>query len=186
MINVKSDIKRVRASVKKWHKEAVPVAAYRAMNRAVAKSKTATSRQLSKETGFKVGVVKRFVHVFKASRKRLVATLKVRGRRIGVFSLRNPRVKQQKKGITYKIGRAKKYVDGGFIATMPGGHKGIFSRKGRSRLPIEEEKLMSNPEIFIDSIKKEQEKQVLTTFNEVFGKQLDHEMNKVDRKRGRT
>lgn len=47
--------------------------------------------------------------------------------------------RQTRKGVTVEVNRGKRtLVKGSFIATLKSGHEGIFRRRGKARLPIEE------------------------------------------------
>lgn len=48
-------------------------------------------------------------------------------------------MRQTKKGVTVEVNRGKRtLVKGSFVATMASGHKGVFQRRGKARLPIRE------------------------------------------------
>lgn len=47
--------------------------------------------------------------------------------------------RQTRKGVSVEVNRGKRtLVKGSFVATMGSGHKGVFLRKGKARLPIRE------------------------------------------------
>jgi hypothetical protein len=47
--------------------------------------------------------------------------------------------RQTKKGVSVEVNRGKRtLLKGAFVATMRSGHKGVFRREGKARLPIEE------------------------------------------------
>lgn len=47
--------------------------------------------------------------------------------------------RQTKRGVTVEVNRGKRtLVKGSFVATLKSGHEGVFRRKGKARLPIEE------------------------------------------------
>lgn len=47
--------------------------------------------------------------------------------------------RQTKKGVSVEVNRGKRtLVAGSFVATMKSGHKGVFRRRGKARLPIQE------------------------------------------------
>lgn len=47
--------------------------------------------------------------------------------------------RQVKKGVSVEVNRGKRtIIKGAFVATMKSGHKGVFRRRGTTRLPIEE------------------------------------------------
>lgn len=48
-------------------------------------------------------------------------------------------IRQTRTGVTVQINRgASKLVRGAFIATMKSGHRGVFMRRGKARLPLKE------------------------------------------------
>jgi hypothetical protein len=47
--------------------------------------------------------------------------------------------RQTKKGVSVEINKGKRtIIKGSFVASMKSGHKGVFVRKGKARLPIKE------------------------------------------------
>jgi hypothetical protein len=47
--------------------------------------------------------------------------------------------RQTAKGVSVEVNRGKRtLIKGAFIATMKSGHKGVFRRRGKARLPIDE------------------------------------------------
>lgn len=47
--------------------------------------------------------------------------------------------RQTKKGVSVEVNRGKRtLIKGAFVATMKSGHKGVFRRRGKARLPIDE------------------------------------------------
>jgi hypothetical protein len=47
--------------------------------------------------------------------------------------------RQTRKGVSVEVNRGKRtLIKGAFIATMKNGHRGVFQRKGKARLPIRE------------------------------------------------
>jgi hypothetical protein len=47
--------------------------------------------------------------------------------------------RQTKKGVSVEVNRGKRtLLKGAFVATMKSGHEGVFRRRGKARLPIEE------------------------------------------------
>lgn len=47
--------------------------------------------------------------------------------------------RQGKRGVTVEVNRGKRtLIEGSFVATMKSGHQGVFRRRGKARLPIDE------------------------------------------------
>ena len=53
--------------------------------------------------------------------------------------------RQTRRGVTYRLKKAggRNLVKGAFLATMRSGHRGVFVRKGKARLPIAEKRAIS-------------------------------------------
>ena len=113
--------------------KALPKVLSRALNKTATTVRAEVSRGLKKESKMNVSVIKKAIAFTKATYKVWVARLDVFGKRIPLVQF-NARPKG--KGIAYSIG--KKYIQGGFIQTMPTGHRGALIRQGKARLPIHE------------------------------------------------
>lgn len=89
--------------------------------------------------------------------------------------------RQTKKGVSVEVNRGKRtLVAGSFIASMKSGHKGVFKRKGRARLPIAELR-GSRP---VDALLHEGEADGVAerggkSFNETFARVLPLEIGKT-------
>ena len=110
----------------------------RAMLRAINKTarwlRTRIAREVATELNVKVGLARNSLQLRMASRHGLNASvgLNPKASRIKAVDLGQP--KQNKAGV--RVGRHS--FRGAFIATMPSGHTGVFRRKGKARLPIQE------------------------------------------------
>jgi hypothetical protein len=82
--------------------------------------------------------------------------------------------RQTKRGVSVEVNRGKRtVVKGSFIATMGSGHKGVFRRKGKARLPIQElrgsrpvDALLHKGEV--DGVAERGAKSFMDTFRRVF------------------
>lgn len=106
-----------------------------ALNRSMRGVQTVLKRAVSKDMGMKVGSVAKRMAIGKATRSRQQATLRVNDKRVPLMEFK---AKQTRKGVTHRIGGQRRQVPGAFIAEMPSGHKGVFKRRSRRRLPIVE------------------------------------------------
>ena len=79
----------------------------------------------------------------RATVNRLEAMVKANGEPIPLIAF-NPR--PIRAGVSVAIVKGKRtLIKGGFITTMKSGHRGVFMRAGRQRLPIVEKKAISIP-----------------------------------------
>lgn len=120
-------------------------AAVQAVNQTARQGMTSVSRAIAKESGAKVGRVKRSMWFQPARPERLTAEISVSGRPIPLAEFR---AKQTRRGVTANAWGRRKLYKGTFLATMPSGHTGVWKRKNETRLPIEELFGPSFPQIF--------------------------------------
>lgn len=131
--------------VKALKGSAVQAAVARAVTRATASIKTLMSREVAKDLGIKKsdadkGITSQILRDENRSVQsgRIIA----RGARIPLiaFSAKGPEPSFGRgRGVTAKLGGARKQYARAFIATMPTGHRGVFMRaKPPLRLPIRE------------------------------------------------
>ena len=106
------------------------------LNRTIRGVQTVMKRAIAKDIGIKVGVVAEGMKITKARSSRTRAILRVTGKRIPLIKLKAKATK--KRGVTYRLGGQRRRRPHAFIATMPGGHEGVFKRAQRTRLPITE------------------------------------------------
>lgn len=117
-----------------------------AIRRSLSKAGTTALRDMRSEASKRIRQRKRIKarYVAKAlqlQRPRKVAldsewTLLVRGTPVPLIAYP---ARQTKRGVSVEVNRGKRsFLKGAFIATMKTGHKGVFVRKGKARLPIRE------------------------------------------------
>lgn len=118
-----------------------PHAVARAINRSASTVRTHAARELSTDLGLRVGVVKEHLELSRATAVHPVASITVRGRRIPLidFGARGPEPSRGRgRGVSYRLPKGRGRVPDAFITTMKSGHRGVFRRTGKRRLPIRE------------------------------------------------
>lgn len=109
--------------------------------------------------------------------------LQVRGGAVGLIAYPH---RQTKRGVSVEVNRGKRtLIAGAFIATMKSGHRGIFVRTTKKRLPIRE-LLASRP---VDALLHEGEAEAVqvrgaASMAATFGRLLPIELDKVRAKAG--
>ncbi len=107
-----------------------------AINRTAEWLKSTAAMEISAEKRVKLKVIRDRVKIIRANRKQLSASIDanmwaLKGKDLGNMS-------QSSLGAT-----AGSYTfKGAFVATMKSGHKGVYRRKGKERLPIKEQYVM--------------------------------------------
>jgi hypothetical protein len=119
-------------------------ATVRSLNRAIVSGQVATARLMAADTGLKVGLVKPSLIVSKATVGSPEASARINDfRRIPLinFNAKDSGSRLTKAlggGVSYAIGTVRKNIPNAFIAVMSNGHRGVFVRVGKKRLPIRE------------------------------------------------
>lgn len=128
-----------------------PFAVARALNRAADSAKVAMSREIARDMGLKVSTVKEQIHVSQATTARQSTHLSVTGKRIPLidFHARGPEPSRGRgTGVRARLPGGRGHYPRAFIATMASGHRGVFLRRGKARLPIVELHGPSLPLVF--------------------------------------
>lgn len=125
----------------------------RALDRAATGGKTAMARAISKDIGIANKTVTRQIRIDKAGLSsktdpRIVVSISGRPIPLIAFGARGPEPSRGKgRGVRTKL-PAKRHLPHAFIATMPGGHRGVYQREGKGRLPIKQEFGPAMPDVF--------------------------------------
>lgn len=116
----------------------------RALNKAIAQTRTKAAREVSDKRNIKVGRAKQDMRISRASPGRQDAAINASGNPIPVIDVKGAK-RQTKRGVTAKLeAKGKPHLfKGAFIATMASGHTGVFRRTGNKSLPIFEHTLPS-------------------------------------------
>lgn len=174
-LSVRADIRKAIRGLRLTPRE-VGVAARRALNVAGRRSKVELSRVIAKESGLKVGQVKRDIRlrVPKGSNVSTLSTaLRTTRRPMPLSAFRATR--QVKAGARSRAWGELKTYKRAFIATMSSGHVGVFTRakvdgdKKVGRLPIKE---LYGPEIPETMAKRKVGKMVLDVGRQAFDKEF--------------
>lgn len=125
-----------------------------AIRRAVERAGVSAKAEMAKSIGDDVGLGSRFVKdQIKVNRLGPASLqLEVSGKRIPLiaFGARGPEPSRGRgNGVSYRLPTGRGRLEHGFIATMPGGHRGVFARRDARRLPIQEQYGPSLAHVFI-------------------------------------
>ena len=118
---------------------ALPKILTRSINKVATKAKTLIIRRVTAELNVKKKHLrnrqKPAVGLKKANYTTLEAIITISGKRIPLSRFG---ARKTKKGVTYKLtkGRPRKRLRHSFLQVMTSGHRGVYRRKGKSRLPI--------------------------------------------------
>lgn len=122
-------------------KNGVPSAATRAINRTLTTVRAEAARDVAADIGVPVRQVAAAMVITKARFTDLRGVITITGRRIRLIDLNATGPEPSRgagSGVSYALGGGRRRIGSAFIATMRSGHRGVFKRKGRTRLPIQE------------------------------------------------
>jgi hypothetical protein len=130
----------IDAALREYPKRATR-ALVRAMNRALTSGRTVMVQRIAADTGLKSGDIRKAITLREASSQRLEARLGIGLKRIPLISF-NARGQEPSRGrgrgVSYRLRGGAGRIPNAFIATMRSGHRGVFVRSAKARLPIRE------------------------------------------------
>lgn len=143
---IKLDSKEVEKALKEAPK-AAEKAAIRTLNRTADKARVAASKAVRETYNIKAGDLSKSVKITRASQSKLETVLTIVGKPVGLIAFAARKIA---KGVTYKILKSsgRDRLPHAFIATMKSGHRGVFERTGKARLPIRERKFITMPSVW--------------------------------------
>lgn len=140
-IDVRVDIKGVKASLGKLRDEVSDRATVRALNKVATTVRAEASKEIRAVYNIKAKVAKGEIAITKARKNYLVAFVTASGKRLPLieFDARWNRKSPPPIGASVKVltKGGRKAVRGAFIAKAKGGKLGVFRRTGAARKPIE-------------------------------------------------
>lgn len=183
-LDVKSDVSQVLKRLDELQREGVPKAASRALNKTLTTITAEAARQIKVDIGggtggIKIKDIKAQLQKFFAKPKSLTATLHAKGKRIPIIKI-DPNVVLTATGVAYRSGGTTQEIPHAFLASVKNGHRGVFVRKGDTRLPIGEKFGPSVPKVFqnravVDAIQK----MARLRWSQVFQHELYYELQKM-------
>lgn len=113
----------------------------RALNRGINSGRTVMVLRISKDAGLKSKDVRDALKVTPATMTRPVARLATSMKRIPLvkFGARGPEPSRGRgRGVSYRLQGSRGRIPNAFLATMKSGHRGVFVRVAKGRLPVRE------------------------------------------------
>lgn len=117
----------------------------RALNRSAVTTRTFMQRAVADDTNLGSRDVAKQMRVDEATQQRLTSRVIISGKRIPLADFK---ARQTRRGVSADTGGGRKVYPGTFLATMKSGHLGVFARRGKARLPIDERYGPSLPHVF--------------------------------------
>ena len=174
--NVNRRVKEIDAAVDK--------AGRRAVGKVSTGARAEWARAIASEINLPVTQIKELIRIHPSDRAKIVIQVDSKnvsslgvGRRVRSLPVIIFGARQSKTGVSFTIKRGqRKKVKSAFIATMPGGHKGVFVRTSKKRLPIKELRTTSVEDVAMDKV-PEIQAYADERLKKVFDSQLKYELN---------
>ncbi|HWK09901.1 MAG TPA: phage tail protein [Vicinamibacterales bacterium] len=171
---IELDAARVEALLKQYPKRA-QTATMRALNRALTSGHAEVSRLVARDMGLKAGDAKAAIRSTPATTARLEVRLAASAKRIPLIKFG---ARQTQRGVSYNLGAGgggRKVMASAFITTVRAGntgeHQGVFMRKSKKRLPIDQKFGPS-----IGGVMARYRQQGIAKMREAFEARLTHEL----------
>lgn len=182
----KNDIANARQFLKGFGKTAER-AVSRALNRAVAGVKTDAAKASRKAYNVKATRVKKGFKIKKAGNTVLEAVAVSSGPRIPLINFgarpSKPGVRKPLAGASVQVKQGRKNVRHSFAAKMRTGHTGLFRRKDKERLPIQELYGPAVPQMIgNEKIQAEIKENAVIRFNKNLNHEVDYALQKMGAK----
>ena len=179
--DVRADISVVTAALNELQQSGIAKAASRGINKTLVTVNAQAARDIKQDIGGKLSIsdIKASLSVYKATMKVLYVAVQAKGKRLPIIKL-DPGASQDGTGVNYKMGKGRGHIDHAFIATVKTGHRGVFKRKTRSRLPIQELYGPSLPKVFANyTILQAMQKTAESRWPTVFQQEINYELSKL-------
>jgi len=130
-INVRSNASLVAMELLAAGREMQAVATARALNKLMDRAKVQAARQI-RDAGYnlKISDIKSGIRIQRATAGTPRAALIAKGRPVPLIKYS---ARETSKGVSVNVLKGRKLIAGAFIATMPGGHRGVFVRDGHGK-----------------------------------------------------
>lgn len=175
-----SDVRRLVADDK-----AIRRATARSLNEILRTAKAQSARDIRQEINLKAGTIKKHITDTRAKQsdpvnsQKAVLSFSRRGIPLAEYDAK-PKVVGKSKltrkplvGVTVKVKQARKVVKGGFLSTMKSGKRGVFIRRGKTRLPIEMKYGPALGDVATNKgVSGNIERMIATKYTEVFARNL--------------
>lgn len=147
VIDVKTDLRQTALNLRVTAGKVIDAAAVRALNRTATTVRAEASRRIRERYNLKAAVIKEDLRIWRAQRGRLESQVIARGRPIRLIDFG---ARQVKTGVSVQVvrGRGRKTIGGAFVARMKSGLVGVFERRGKARLPIDQLYSIGVPAMF--------------------------------------
>lgn len=153
----------------------------RAANRGINAGRTSITRDIASDTGLKSSDVTKGLALKEASYGSPVASLAASPKRLPLiaFNASGPEPSKGKgRGVTARLGGGRNRYPHAFIATMASGHRGVFQRSGKGRLPVYELFGPSLGKVF-SKYTEATVARTLQAFDQNFGHELEFELGQA-------
>jgi len=175
-LTVKHDLDRLIRQFDALSRDELTKSIGLALNRTADQARTEAGREIRERYNFKAREVSATFSIRRARGSQLDVVIRSRGRRTPLIKMA---ALQKKAGVQVKVTKQRRLLPGTFIATMPNGNIGVYERKGKGRLPIQQLYTIAIPEAFTA---EQVQEAVMSKVRDVFPKRLRFELERALRR----
>lgn len=177
-LNMAADIREAEKMLTFVEREGLPRATTRSVNKTAKQVQSVAVKLIAKDVGITQKNVRKSMVFKRATSGSQRSVITAMGKRIPLMAMK---ARQVRRGITYRgQGGKRKSVEGAFITTMPKGHRSVFKRKGKARLPIVKLHGPSVPKIFVkDAVNRAMEITAKERWDINFAREMNFELYKA-------
>lgn len=149
MIDIQGDVKSLTKELDRIQRRVIPAAVPAALNKTMDRINTRIVKGVSKDLGIAQKYIRKRAKKYPANRRKWESKNWIGTKvKIPVSSI----YKSKRGQLKYIKGKTRVPLNRLFHAKMPSGHEGIFYRKGKSRLPIQEVMIDLNDSFVVKNI----------------------------------
>ena len=186
-INIEGELQRLRRQVTSFKRKGLPKASRDAINKAGKAARKVAVKAVAEARNIRTPTATKGVKFARATAKGREARIIGTGSMIPLIEVKGSKPQSFKKGggvsARTRKGAGKTLVKGSFFATVPGGHLGIYKRKGTPRLPIKE---LTLPSVAHTLVSEPITKQIFDEFERRLTGDLLKDLSRAVRKARRT
>lgn len=174
---MKIEIKGVDNVLSMTDPKKIDIAAVRSLNHTIGVARTAGLKDTREDWNIKAAPLKKYTKIKRATKGSMTAVFTIESHPIPLIEFA---ARQTKRGTTYKVKRrtGRQRINSAFITTTKSGHRGVFRRKTKRRLPIVELNIITPTSMF----EQESDDVFAKTIKSKFPERFWHELNRLMKK----
>ena len=137
-VELEGNAEELARVLRDYGEEIFDTAKTRAINKTMEQGRTQIRREVSRAVGVPIKLLNRRIRLHRANKRRSEARLFIGTVPVAVAEgEKYQKFNRLKTGVSYRGPGGRVRRKDAFVATMPSGHTGVFTRRGKARTPID-------------------------------------------------